>query len=50
MNLYDLVVSILGPAPNDFVESLYYVLCLFLVVYVFKLLNMFLRSLFGIKK
>lgn len=46
--LYDVVVSLLGTPPNDIISTLYYVLCIFLVIYFIKLITLFLRIVFGI--
>lgn len=47
-NLYDVVVSLLGEPPNNIIQNLYYVLCIFLVIYFIKLITLFLRIVFGI--
>ena len=47
-SLYDVVVSLLGTPPNDIINTLYYVLCVFLVIYFIKLITLFLRIVFGI--
>lgn len=38
MNLYDLIVSLLGEPPNEQIESLYYVLAVFMVIMSLKLI------------
>lgn len=38
MNLYDLTVQMLGTPPNDTISSLYYVLDVFIVIMVFKII------------
>lgn len=46
MNLYDLTVQMLGTPPNEVIESLYYVLDVFIVIMVFKIvLLLFQRGL-----
>lgn len=47
-NLYDVVVSLLGTPPNDIIKTLYYALCVFIVIYFIKTLTLFLRIVFGI--
>ena len=48
-NLYDLIVSVLGNPPNNIIQDLYYVLAVWLIIYIFKLLLMLIRSIFNIK-
>lgn len=50
MTLYDVVVELLGTPPNDVVRNLYYVLCIVLVIYFFKLTHVILRGIFHLSK
>lgn len=47
-DLYSIVVSLLGEPPNEIIQTLYYALCVFLVIYFIKLITLFLRIVFGI--
>lgn len=47
-NLLDVIEGFLGPAPNDFILNLYYVLAIILIIYITKLFIMLLRSMLGL--
>lgn len=48
--LLDLISDFLGPAPNEFIEGLYYVLAIVLIIFFMKVVLITVRSVFGIRK
>lgn len=50
MTLIDLIEDLLGPAPNDLILNLYYVLAICLVIFVLKVVLNVMRSIFNVSR
>lgn len=48
--LYEYVEDLIGVAPNSFVENLYYVLCVVLVIFFCKVMLSVMRSIFRVSR
>ena len=46
--MIDLIVDLLGEAPNDLILNLYYVLAIVIIIYFIKLVFSIVRSVLGI--
>lgn len=48
--ILDLINDLLGSAPNEFVEGLYYVLGIILIIFFMKVILITIRSVFNINR
>ena len=46
--MIDLITDFLGPAPNDLILNLYYVLAIVIIIYFIKLTFSIIRSVLGL--
>ena len=46
--MIDLIVDFLGPAPNDLILNLYYVLAIVIIIYFVKLTFSVVRAVLGL--
>lgn len=46
--MIDLIIDFLGPAPNDLILNLYYVLAIVIIIYFIKLTFSVVRSVLGL--
>lgn len=46
--MIDIIVDFLGPAPNDLILNLYYVLAIIIIIYFIKLTFSVVRSILGL--
>ena len=47
--LLELIDELLGTAPNDFIQGLYYVLAIVLIIFFMKVILTTLRAVFNIR-
>ena len=48
--IFDLIEDLLGQAPNELIEGLYYVLGIVLIIFFMKVILITVRSVFHIRK